>query len=343
MKFPAYSQYLEAAFGIHLPMAQDTLPDEFRHNFALAMDAQPTLVSTPNGGVPAYLLNFLDPKVIDVLVTPMKAVQIAGEVKKGSWVDLTAQFPIAESVGEVAAYGDNSNNGSVGANYNWEDRQNYLYQTITQWGDLELERAGAGRIDHASRLNVASALTMNKFQNKSYFYGIAGLKNYGLLNDPSLQTPIAPLSESSQTLWANKDGAGVYADIQALYTQLLTQTLGAGDVDNETAMVLALSPQSATALTKTNQYNVNVVDQLKKNFPNLRIETAPEYATQSGNLMQLIVENVDGQQVVECAFSEKMRAHNVVRELSTYKQKKSGGTWGAIVYQPLFIAQMLGI
>lgn len=45
-------------------------------------------------------------------------------------------------------------------------------------------------------------------------------------------------------------------------------------------------------LTKTNQYNVNVTDQLKKNFPNLRIETAVEYSTDAGELVQLIVERL---------------------------------------------------
>jgi hypothetical protein len=35
---------------------------------------------------------------------------------------------------------------------------------------------------------------------------------------------------------------------------------------------------------------VNVTDQLKKNFPNLRIETAVEYSTDAGELVQLIVE-----------------------------------------------------
>ncbi len=44
-------------------------------------------------------------------------------------------------------------------------------------------------------------------------------------------------------------------------------------------MVLGMSPEMEVNLTKTNQYNVNVTDQLKKNFPNMRIETAVEYST----------------------------------------------------------------
>ncbi|EOX7982176.1 DUF2184 domain-containing protein, partial [Escherichia coli] len=117
------------------------------------------------------------------------AAQILGETKKGDWTTLSAQFPIAESDGEVSSYGDYSNNGVVSANVNWVPRQSYHFQTFTVWGERELEMYGAARIGWAAELNVASALTLNKFQNKSYFYGIAGLTNYGLLNDPSLSAP----------------------------------------------------------------------------------------------------------------------------------------------------------
>ncbi|EOZ5277360.1 hypothetical protein ACQSIR_005146, partial [Escherichia coli] len=33
----------------------------------------------------------------------------------------------------------------------------------------------------------------------------------------------------------------------------------------------------------------------------------------------------------------------VVVDLSAYKQKKTGGTWGAIIRQPLAFASMLGV
>jgi hypothetical protein len=45
---------------------------------------------------------------------------------------------------------------------------------------------------------------------------------------------------------------------------------------------------------------------------------------------------------VDVAFTEKLRAHPVKVELSSFKQKKSQGTWGAIIYRPILIASMLG-
>ncbi len=330
-------------YGIHIPMAQDYLNPDLRGDYSLAMDAQPAMVTVSNAGIPAFLTNFIDPEMIRVLVTPMKAAQILGETKKGDWTMLTTQFPVVESTGEVSSYGDYSNNGSVNSNVNYVSRQSYQFQTVTQWGERELEMAGLGKIDYAANLNTASALTMGKFMNKSYFFGIAGLTCYGLLNDPSLIAPITPLATgtASGTLWSTKDGAAIYGDIQALYGKLVTQTRGL--VARDAPMKLALSPEMEVNLTKTNQYNVNVSDQLKKNFPNMTVESAVEYATTGGQLAQLIVDDIDGQKTGYCAFAEKMRAHPVKVELSSFAQKKSGSTWGAIIRQPLAIAQMLGL
>lgn len=337
MKFtPQERAMLERNFGIVFPasMAMDYLPEEVRYDYGLAMDAQPAMVTVSNAGIPAYLANYLDPNFVRVLVTPNKAAQILGEVKKGDWTTQTAQFPVVESTGETSSYGDFNNNGSIGSNVNWVPRQSYLFQTVTQWGELELERAGLAKIDYAANLNVASALVMDKFMNKSYFFGISGLQNYGLLNDPSLSTPL------TGTVWSALDGAGVYAEIAKIYGQLILQT--GGILDMNTPMTLAMSPAIAVNLTKTNQYNVNVTDQLKKNFPNMRIETAVEYATVGGQLVQLMADSIDGQDVGYAAFTEKMHAHAVVVDLSSFRQKKSGGTWGAILRMPLAIAQYLG-
>lgn len=316
-------------------------------NINVAMDAQPSLITVSNAGIPAFLSTYVDPKLIEVLVSPMKAAEIAGggvngEVKKGDWTTKTAMFPMVESTGEVSSYGDYSTNGTANANVDFPQRQSYHYQVVTQWGELELETAGLAKIDLANRKNIASVLTLNKFQNKSYFYGVAGLQNYGLLNDPNLVAAIVPTTKTAGgTTWAVATATEILADITKLYKQLQSQMNGLVELD--TKMTLAMSPASEAELTKTSDFNVNVFDRIKKNYPNLTIKTAPEYATTSGNLIQLIVDNLEGQNTVEVAFTEKMRAHPIVVEMSNFKQKKSQGTWGAIIYRPAAIAQMLGV
>ena len=314
----------------------------------LAMDAQPELVTVSNSGIPAFLSTYIDPKVIEVLVAPMKATEIVGEeTKKGDWTLETAMFPIVESTGMVSSYGDYSETGIAGANVNWVQRQSYTYQVITQWGERELDKMGLARIDWANRQRIASVLTLNKFQNKSYFFGVSGLANYGLLNDPSLSAPIAPISVGGLVTWAQKanDPNGaiyVYNDIKALYGQLVLQANGLVELDMASPLTLAMSPEAQVYLTLTNTYNVNVQDMLKKNFPKMRIEMAPEYLTASGNLVQLIADEMEGQRTATTAFTEKLRAHPIKIDLSSFKQKISQGTWGSILFRPFLISQLLG-
>lgn len=321
------------AEGAHLRMAHD----------GFACDAQPALVTTSNSGIPAFLSTFIDPKLIDVLVSPMKAAEIVGdEVKKGDWTTETTMFPIIESTGVTSAYGDYSESGNAGVNSNFPQRQSFHYQVMTQWGERELERAGLARIDWANRTNIASVLTLNKYQNKTYFFGVSGLQNYGLLNDPSLSAAISPTTKTAGgTSWANATALEVLADIQKLYKQLQSQANGLVELD--TRMTLAMSPLSEVALTKTTEFNVNVSDILKKNFPNLTVKTAPEYTTDSGELVQLIADEIEGQRTASCGFTEKLRAHPIVVNSSSFKQKKSQGTWGTVIFRPFLIAQMLGV
>jgi hypothetical protein len=336
---------LAAQAGIHFMGVDARL--QARGGVAVALDAQPELITTSNAGIPAFLSTFIDPKVIEILIAPNRAAEIVGdETKRGDWTMDTTMFNVIESTGETASYDDYSNEGKTGVNFDFPQRQSYHYQTITQWGERELDRAALARVDYANRLNIASVSTLGKYQNKTYFYGVEGLKLYGLLNDPTLFAAIAPVpdaTESNAVPWADKSAFGIYNDILALFTQLQSQTDNAGLVDMEDKMTLAISPAVAPNLGKLTTFNVNVRTMLKDNFPNMTIKTAPEYSTEAGNLVQLIVDEVEGQRTASCAFTEKLRAHPVKVELSSFQQKKSQGSWGTVIFRPVFIAQMLGV
>lgn len=344
------------ARGAVLPDVVAYIPEHFRSDYTMAMDAQPALSTAPNSGIPAFLTTMIDPAVFKILFSPNKAAQVLGEVRKGTWLDETAMFPTVEHTGEVSSYGDFAENGRTGVNQNWPQRQSYLFQTMKEYGERELERAGLGRINWVSEIDQAAATVMAKFSNMTYFFGVAGLQNYGLLNDPGLSASIAPAPKAQGgTKWIlngaiNATANEVYADIEAIFIQLVTQTTGL--VDRETKLVLAMSPGSAVALTSTNSFGLNVYKLLKENFPNIRFETAVQYGAISasnpqgvaaGNLVQMIAEEVDGQSTGYCSFNEKMRAHPIIRATSSYRQKVTGGSWGAIIRQPFAIASMVGV
>lgn len=332
------------------------LPDEWRGNWDIAMDAQPGLQTDPNSAIPALLTTSIDPEMIRVLFTPNKAAVIYGERRAGTWLDQTRLFPVVEHTGEVSSYGDYANNGEVGVNADWPNRQAYLFQAVKEYGELELARMGLAKLNWVSEKDQAAATLMNKFLNLTYFFGVIGLQNYGLLNDPNLSASITPATKAyGGTKWivngvVQATANEVYTDIQSIFYQLMNQTNGLIAADSK--LVLAMSPQSEVALTATNTFNVNVHDLLKKNFPNLRIENAIQYGQSNasnnqgivaGNLVQLIAEEIEGQGSGFCAFNEKMRAHPIIREMSAFRQKVTGGTWGTVIKMPFSISSMLGV
>jgi hypothetical protein len=308
-------------------------------NWKAACDAQSELVTITNAGIPSYLANFLDPKVIQVLVSPMVAAQIVGETQKGDWLTETSQFITAESTGRTSSYGDYENSGTSNVNANFPSRQNYVFQAFLQYGQRELGIAGLAKLDWASLQQQSNALTLMKQLNVMYFFGTANLENYGLLNDPSLPAPITP-----QFSWLTNPSATaytIYQDVVRMYQQLQQQS--GGVVPMDAPMVLALSNVNVVALKQITQYNTNSVEVLlKENFPNLRIEVAVQYSTPSGQLVQLIVESLEGQKTLECAYSSKLMAHNMVVDTSSWKQKRSSGGYGTIIYRPFLVQSMLG-
>lgn len=310
-----------------------------------ALDAQPGLVTSPNAGVLLSAVSIIDPEVIRVLFTPMRAAEImGGEAQKGSWVDQVAYFPVAESTGQVATYNDYSNNGNVDANANWNYRQPYTWQAFKRYGEQTLERWGAAGLNYSSELDVALALTFAKFSNKTYFYGVSGLVNYGLLNDPSLPNTISPKTKANTSdgvRWTYATALEIFNDVQKLYRQLVSQM--GGNVEMTDAMTLVLSTLAQPYLITTNDFGITVEDMLKKAFPNLTIKAAPEYTTGSGELVQLILPTVDGAKTALPAYTEKQRAHALVTEHSAWSQKNSAGSWGSIIRRPIAIAGMLGV
>ena len=60
-------------------------------------------------------------------------------------------------------------------------------------------------------------------------------------------------------------------------------------------------------------------------------------------MLQLICDSVDGMDTGYCAYSVKAHSHPVIRGLSSYSQKVSQSTWGAIIRRPLAVATMVGV
>lgn len=328
-------------FGIHLPRGSELLDAPTRTKLVAAMDAAGPLVTTPNNGIPAMLTNYFDPRVIEVLVAPMNAELLYGAVQKGDWATNTTTFMVVESTGETGTYGDFSENGQSGHNATFPQRQLYGFQTNTQWGDKQMDVAAKARLNYSQRQQIASALILRKKENAIFLFGVTGLQNYGAMNDPALIAPVAPTTGAGGNTWALKTSDEIYADFVLLWADLIAQ--GNGLINTKSRVKVGIPNIVEQNLTKQNTYGQVLKDRLKLAYPNMEIETIPEFATTGGNLVQMIAQDVEGQPTGELAYAERMRAHGVVRHSSYYSEKKSGHAWGAVIYYPNFIAQMLGV
>lgn len=333
--FAAFKAEAESR-GIYLPSSVT--------KFAMDADVQPSLPA--NGGIPAIVSTFIDPEIVRTIFAKQKAADILGEKKKGSWAQDTLMIQRIEQSGDVVAYDDYSEQGGNQVTSQWENRQVYRYQTMVNYGELEQERYGLAMLPYVAEKQRAAAWTLNQAQNKFYFYGVSGLLNYGILNDPDLPAPITPATVDGKVLWKDKQVIDIYNDILALYADLIARTKGVvGDgVDMASPLVLAMSPNASVWFKRANEIFGNTVEKMVKDtFTNLRIEIAPQYDTDAGDLVQMFVETAQGQDAGYCAYSEKLRAHPVITMTSSWKQKHSGTTYGAVITQPTLFAQMLGV
>lgn len=325
-----------ARVGIHYP---DTIRHVTTGAADYAMDAanlNPLQITASNGGVPAFLTTWIDPRAIDILLAPMAAAKILGEVKKGDWATTTAMFRTVEPGGQVATYGDWSPNGMSTSNTNYPSRESYTFQTWIEYGDRELAMAGEGYIDLAGDKQYASALVMAKAMNRIYLYGVAGLKNYGLTNDPSLTAPVA-----ATVNYATASPEDIANDFVRQVAQLVAQSNGI--ITGNEAMVWASAPSALVNLDRTNSFGLSARKKIAETYPNIEFVAVPEYDTAAGRLAQLWVKELDGRPTGELGFTEKERSHAVERYSSNTRQKKSGGSWGAIIYRPFAVGQTLGI
>lgn len=349
--------------GVILPGVTMFTPDEYRQSDKsledLAMDSGAgTLSTSPNGALPSILTTTIDPDVIRIVFAPLAMAEVlGGERKVGDWLEDTRLFPVVEETGEVSSYSDYSNSGRAGLNFNYPAFQSYLFQCIVRYGERETARAGLMRINYVGDLTRGAATMLNRYGNLTYAFGLAGLQNYGVINNPFLSSYLTPAVKAwGGTTWFNGNVPAataneVYNDILSVIYKVIAQTNGAVTLDQP--MTLGMGPLSQPAMAFTNSFGLTTRAILAESFPNLKIKVAPQYGANTttnsqgystvGNLIQLIVDEVDGQKVAYPAYSEKLRAHKIVPELSSWKQKYTSGTWGVITRIPAGIAGMIGV
>ena len=305
----------------------------------MAMDA--ALITTANAGIPVEVLTSFNERAIKVLTQKRAATEIFAERKFSDRAELIKKFRQVEATGFTQPYSDYSDNGKSDVNYNFIPRENYLFETVIKYGDLEQEMVAKAKANLLADKQEAAALNIAIDFNRFYMSGVSGLENYGILNAPNLPAAITAATVSGHTEWSYKSGAEIYADIVALMTNMSTRA--GGHIDMTTRFKLVVGPSIYAELAKQNSLGTEtVIGMIKRSFTNLEVVVAPEY-DDSTKKIQLIAVEVDGIPTGELGFSEKLSAGRVVPFLSYHAQKFMAGTYGAIVYRPVFVSTMTGI
>ena len=308
----------------------------------IAQDA--ALFTTPNTTVPAELLAYIDPMLIEILTAPRRARDIFGEEKKGDWTTPYMKWRVDEMTGKTEPYSDYANGTTSGVNSEWQTRVQYVFQTSITYGDFEVDMSSTAKVNLAASKQRAAANVIEIDQNRFYLLGVAGKEIYGILNDPNLPAAITAgaTGTGGSTKWTDKTTVQIYNDVLALFAQLSEQSSGL--IDKDTPLKLCLSPELAVRLGAATDFNVSVLDMLKRYFTRIDIVTVPElHSMTAGETMFLIAPEVNGQRSGTLAFGEKMRAGRVVPALSSFRQKFVGTTYGGIVLMPFAFAQMTGM
>lgn len=295
----------------------------------------------PNTTVPAYMNMYANPRVIEVLTAKRNYRAIAPEVKNGDWTTAFTQFRALEFTGETTPYQDYDANGQANVNTNFPTRKQYRFQTTLRVGDLEQDMNADAKIDLFAEKQKSAALLLEIAFNKYAFYGVSGVGIYGLLNDPNLNADETPTTGVGGNTWALKTADEIMADFAKMFSKLYERSNGW--IDDSTATKLVIAPSCLAELNKVNAFGISVKKMLADTYPNMTIVSAPEMVTGNGNLAMILAEEIEGQPVVEFGYTEKYKAHSIIRESSSMHQKISAGTYGAIVYYPFAIVTMLGV
>ena len=312
---------------------------EHPESMGLAMDA--ALVGNANAGIPVEYTAFLDPAVVRILTSPRNARKIGQEIKIGDWTTPYARFKTIEETGNIQAYDDYADNGTSDVNLNFPVRDNFVFETVIRYGDREIDAAGMARINLASEKQRSAANTLDIAMNRADFYGVDGLRIYGLTNDPNLPSAVTlATGAAGSVLWSKKTTKEIFNDIVLLVGDVSKRAKGL--VDNSSKMKLVVSPENNVALKQATDFNVSAYDMVTKAFPSLEVVVAQEMSATAGNMIQLWVEAGDETATVVLGYSEKLRAGRTVSEMSHFKQKFVAGTYGAVIQRPFLMAHSLG-
>jgi len=318
----------------------------------IAMDALVPPVTTPSIGTPIQFLQEWLPGFVNILTAARKIDSLVGITTQGRWEDEEIVQGVMEHSGQARPYGDYTNIPLSSWNVNFARRTIVRFEEGMQVGKLEEARAAAMRVNSPEAKREAAALALEIIRNRIGFIGYNNGVNrtYGLLNDPELPAYVnLPNGAGGFSQWSTKTYLEILADIRSAVSALRLQSVDTVD-PHQTPLVLALSLDAFDYLSVTNELgSSSVMDWIKKTYPNMRVESVPEFVAANGgdSVFYLYAESVsdnstdDGRTFVQ-VVPTKFITLGVEPRAKNYTEDYSNGTAGVLTKRPFAVVRRSG-
>jgi hypothetical protein len=240
--------------------------------------------STPSIGTPIQFLQSWLPGFVQTVTQARQIDTLVGVSTVGRWEDEEIVQGFSERAGNALPYQDNTNVPLTGWNTNFERRSIVRFEQGFMVGRLEEARAAAMNYNSAENKRMQATLSLDVQRNYIGFYGYnsgAG-RTYGYLNDPSLPAYVnLPNGASGFSTWATKTTLEIIADILTSLQALRTQSGNLID-PKKTPITMGVAMSAVDYLSTVTTLGFSVQNWLNTNYPNVRIESAPELNAANG-------------------------------------------------------------
>lgn len=333
-------------------MAENGIVSTMDSNDVGPWAASQSSLTTPSIAAQIQFLQTWLPGFVQFATAARNIDKLIGMQTVGAWEDEEVVQGTLEPIGNAMPYLDHTNVPLASWNVNFERRTVVRFELGLLVGQLEEMRSARMRLATAAEKRKAVQLALEIQRNRIGFYGYNNGNNrtYGLLNDPQLPAyQTVANGAGGSPLWSSKTFLEITKDLRLALSQLRTNSKDVID-PKSTPITLAVATSRVDLLTITSDFGISVLDWMRTNYPNVRIESAPELDDANGGaaVFYMYADKVDDgstddSAVIAQIVPAKFMALGVEKRSKSYVEDFANATAGALVKRPYAVVRFTGI
>lgn len=309
-------------------------------------------LTTPSIAAQIQFLQTWLPGFVQAVTAARNIDKLIGMQTTGAWEDEEVVQGILEPIGNAVPYLDHTNVPLASWNANFERRTVVRFELGLLVGTLEEMRSARMRLATAAEKRKAVKLALDIQRNRVGFYGYNSGDNrtYGFLNDPLLPAyQTVATGASGDTEWSGKTFLEITKDLRVALSQLRTNSKDVID-PKSTPITLAVATAAVDHLTITSDFGISVLDWLRTNYPNVRVESAPELDDANGGVgvFYMYADKVDDGSTDDSAVFAQIvpntfMALGVEKRSKSYIEDFANATAGVMTKRPFAVVRFSGV